>query len=199
MKPIQLLVMKLCTGPKALIIELPAEQEASCLQASFLTVALNILAETGQAVAVVENGEMRHCALLSPKNNLVLDSTGIRPLEQFNEYWQRMTVGKTTIQQMTIADLVSLCPPESGFFARALSSFEKVVVKHLPITALAPAIVGYQVHSRDQEHWADRPSFEILSMEMAHQDLVEARGSQPDAGWLMVAILDGDIEAPTFA
>lgn len=70
MKPIQLLVMKLCTGPKALIIELPAEQEASCLQASFLTVALNILAETGQAVAVVENGEMRHCALLSPKTIL---------------------------------------------------------------------------------------------------------------------------------
>ncbi|WP_439126157.1 MAG: hypothetical protein ACNJA3_27705 (plasmid) [Pseudomonas rhizophila] len=199
MKPIQLLVMKLCTGTKTLIIELPAEQEASCLQASFLTVALNILAETGQAVAVVENGEMRHCALLSPKNNLVLDSTGIRPLEQFNEYWQHMTVGKATIQQMTIADLVSLCPPESNFFARALSSFEKVVVKHLPMTALAPAIVGYQVHNGDQEHWADRPSFEILSMEMAHQDLVEAREAQPGAGWLMIAILDGDIEAPTFA
>lgn len=199
MKPIQLLVMKLCTGPNGLIIELPAEQESSCLQASFLTVALNILAETGQAVAVIENGEMRHCALLSPKNNLVLDSSGIRPGEQFNEYWQRLTSGKATIQQMSIADLVALCPPESGFFARALSSFEKVVVKNVPMTALAPAIVGYQVHNRDQEHWADRPSFEILPMEMAHQDLLEAREEQPGAGWLMVAILDGDIETPTFA
>ncbi|RMM39146.1 hypothetical protein QO021_28640 (plasmid) [Pseudomonas amygdali pv. lachrymans] len=199
MKPIQLLVMKLCTGPRSLIIDLPSEPEGSCLQASFLTVALNILGETGQAVVVLINGELCHCALLSPKNNLVLDSAGIKPLDQFQQYWLRLTDAKATFQQMTIADLIALCPPESGFFARALSSFEKVVVKHLPMTALAPAIVGYQVHNRYQEHWGDRPSFEILPLEMAHQDLIEARGAQPHAGWQMIAVLDGDIESPTFA
>ncbi|SBW84443.1 hypothetical protein PVE_R2G0416 [Pseudomonas veronii 1YdBTEX2] len=191
--------MKLCTGPRSLIVDLPAEPEASCLQASFLTVALNILGETGQAVVVLENGELRHCALLSPKNNLVLDSAGIQPLEKFQQYWLRLTDAKATIQQMTIAGLVALSPPESGFFARALSTFEKVVVKHLPVTALAPAILGYQVHNSDQEHWAGRPSFEILPMEMAHQDLIEARDAHPKAGWQMIAVLDGDIESPTFA
>ncbi len=61
----------------------------------------------------------------------------------------------------------------------------------------APAIIGYQVQNAAGENWGDRPSFEILTAETAIADLQAAR-QLSDGLWLMVAILDGDIEEPTF-
>jgi hypothetical protein len=61
---------------------------------------------------------------------------------------------------------------------------------------MSSRIVGYQVHDHRGNHWADRSSFEILTEETALNDLKAARNGQ--GCWLMTAILDGDIEKPTF-
>lgn len=61
----------------------------------------------------------------------------------------------------------------------------------------SPAILGYQVQNADGENWGGRPSFEILTAETAITDLQAARRSS-EGLWLLVAILDGDIEEPTF-
>lgn len=60
-----------------------------------------------------------------------------------------------------------------------------------------PAIVGYQVQDERGNNWGERASFEILSQALAISDLKEARANSSGT-WLMIAILDGDVEEPTF-
>lgn len=197
MTPIQKLLFEFLYGDPSAMIDLPSEPCASNLQASFLTVALNIIGQTNRAMAVIEGGELVHCALYAPQSALVLDASGIRPATVFENLWSDRRKGKVTIQEMTITELEVLCPPESAFFARALASFEKVVAKYFKLDSLPP-ILGFQVQNKFGNNWLDRPSYEILPQDRAHQALVDARSSQPDSGWSMVAILDGDIEEPTF-
>jgi hypothetical protein len=61
---------------------------------------------------------------------------------------------------------------------------------------MSSRIVGYQVHDHRGNHWAGRPSYEILTEETALSELKAARKGQ--GCWLMTAVLDGDIEEPTF-
>lgn len=60
-----------------------------------------------------------------------------------------------------------------------------------------PKIIGYQVQNADGENWDDRPSYEVLTAETATAELLEARKSGT-GHWLMIAILDGDIEDVEF-
>lgn len=60
-----------------------------------------------------------------------------------------------------------------------------------------PKIVGYQVQDEKGNNWADRPSFLILSQKTALSDMAEARRRQFGL-WLMIVILDGDIEQPEY-
>lgn len=198
MTPIQQLMHQMVHGDSSLVLDLPSEPDTTTLQSSFLTVALNIIGQTGRAMAVIEDGELVHCALFAPQSGLVLDSTGIRPATDFQSAWFVRRAGMASIQDLTIAELEVICPPESGFFARALSSFEKVVVKHFKSNEL-PAIVGFQVKNEDGYHWGGRPSFEILSQDIAHHDLVTARFAQPEKKWVMITVLEGDIQDPKFA
>ncbi len=60
------------------------------------------------------------------------------------------------------------------------------------------SIMGYQVaNAVTGEYWGDRPSFEILTEQTAIKDIQEARESG-QVGWVMHAILAGDIEEPTY-
>ena len=59
-------------------------------------------------------------------------------------------------------------------------------------------IIGYQVQDQHGQHWADRPSYEVLSKPTAIRDLRRARAENPEMCYLMIAILDGDIEEPVF-
>lgn len=61
---------------------------------------------------------------------------------------------------------------------------------------MSSRIVGYQVQDHHGNHWADRPSYEILTEETALSDMEAA--SKGQGCWLMIAILDGDIEEQTF-
>lgn len=62
----------------------------------------------------------------------------------------------------------------------------------------AENIIGYQVKDQHGEHWADRPSYEVLSKQTAIGDLIRARAENPEKSYMMIAILDGDIEEPAF-
>lgn len=58
-------------------------------------------------------------------------------------------------------------------------------------------VIGFQVQNEHGENWGDRPSYEILPEDVAAADLLDARASGV-GNWLMIAILPGDIEEPTF-
>lgn len=60
----------------------------------------------------------------------------------------------------------------------------------------SPQIIGYQVQNSVGDNWADRPSFVVLDAETAIADLLAAR--KADCDWVMIAILEGDIEEPSF-
>jgi hypothetical protein len=57
-------------------------------------------------------------------------------------------------------------------------------------------IVGYQVQTPAGDQWAGRPENIILSQATAIKDLRTARKGQ--GKWLMVAVLEGDVENPSF-
>jgi hypothetical protein len=57
-------------------------------------------------------------------------------------------------------------------------------------------IVGYQVRTPAGDHWANRPDNLIISQGTAIKDLRTARKGQGQ--WLMVAVLEGDVENPSF-
>lgn len=60
-------------------------------------------------------------------------------------------------------------------------------------------IVGYQVTNPiSGDHWDNRPSFEILDQATAIADLEAARAAT-EGHYLLVAILEGDIDDPLFA
>jgi hypothetical protein len=61
---------------------------------------------------------------------------------------------------------------------------------------MSAKIVGYQVHDHRGNHWANRPSYFILTEETALSDLETARKGQ--GCWIMTAVLEGDIEEATF-
>lgn len=73
---------------------------------------------------------------------------------------------------------------------------EEVIVIQKP--EKLPTVVGFQVQNNNGENWNDRPSYEILTQELAVKDLVEARKQLPAQLWLMVAILENDIQEPTY-
>lgn len=60
-----------------------------------------------------------------------------------------------------------------------------------------PKIVGYQVHDEQGNHWADRPSYLILSQKTAINDMIQARRRQFGL-WSMIVIFQGDIEEPEY-
>jgi len=59
-------------------------------------------------------------------------------------------------------------------------------------------ILGYQVQDQQGNHWANRPSFEILTEQTALKELMESRNNSASACWNIIAITEGDIEEPTF-
>lgn len=60
-------------------------------------------------------------------------------------------------------------------------------------------IIGYQVVNSVNEHWNDRPSFEVLSQSTAEEEYAAAIAEKPEMGWQLEAIVEGMIEKPTFA
>jgi hypothetical protein len=61
---------------------------------------------------------------------------------------------------------------------------------------MSAKIVGYQVQDDRGNNWAGRPSYEILTEATAISDLTAARKGQ--GFWLMIAILEDDIEEPAY-
>ena len=59
-------------------------------------------------------------------------------------------------------------------------------------------IIGYQVQDQHGNNYGDKPSFLVLSEDSAVSDLMEARKRYKDDCYVMVAILEGDIEEPSF-
>lgn len=59
-------------------------------------------------------------------------------------------------------------------------------------------IIGYQVQDQHGNNWADRPSYEILTEQTAIKDLLDARNANNNSLFVMIAIIEGDIEEPTF-
>jgi hypothetical protein len=57
-------------------------------------------------------------------------------------------------------------------------------------------IAGYQVQTPAGDQWAGRPDDLILSQATAIKDLRTARKGQGQ--WLMVVVLEGDVENPSF-
>jgi hypothetical protein len=196
----------LCTGGAALTIEFTSAAESGLLdeKCSFLTLALNIIGETGSAAVIAdEAGRLLHCGLHCPETGLVLDATGIRPAAAQEARWMARLPGGCSQTIMAMDQLEALSPPECGFYARVLAAFEKVAAASIHQSAspaapkALPALVGYQVQNEFGVHWARRASYEILNQETATADLFAARTS-PVGTWLMVAIFDGDIEDPAF-
>lgn len=59
--------------------------------------------------------------------------------------------------------------------------------------------VGYQIVDSEGNTWGDRPSFEIVSSyTAATAEMLEARAREPNAGWELVTIKEGDVEDPNF-
>lgn len=58
-------------------------------------------------------------------------------------------------------------------------------------------IIGYQVQDEHGNNWGNRPSYHILTEQAATRDLHQSR-EELSANFVMVAILNGDIEQPTF-
>jgi hypothetical protein len=59
-------------------------------------------------------------------------------------------------------------------------------------------IIGYQVQNYNGEHWGGRDSYVILDELTAKQDLLSARIARSSTAYMMIAILDGDIDGPQF-
>lgn len=98
---------------------------------------------------------------------------------------------------------LSWCLPSSCYSLDLRhSGTQKPTCRSAQMTALnqaipTPKIIGYQVQNADGENWDDRPSYEVLTAETATAELLEARKSGT-GHWLMIAILDGDIEDVEF-
>lgn len=74
---------------------------------------------------------------------------------------------------------------------------DRALSQHQPGRDQMP-ITGYQVVcGNTDEHWADRPSFEILTLECAQLDLREALRANRGA-YRLVIIRKGDIEEPSY-
>lgn len=200
-------IQLLRTGDAALTIEFTDDAQSGLLteQCSFLTLALDIIGETRKAAVITDqNGHLIHCGLYCVETGLVLDAAGIRPVTQQEAKWEALHPGLCNHAVIGIDELKALSPPESLFFSRVLARFDKVAAAHLPKDESAestsqgvPSVIGYQVHNQDGEQWAGRYSFEILNQETATRDLLAARGNGQGL-WLMIAILDGDVEGPVF-
>ncbi|WP_199438383.1 hypothetical protein [Vibrio owensii] len=59
-------------------------------------------------------------------------------------------------------------------------------------------IIGYQVQNKQQNHWKNRPSYEVLTQLTALQEFQQACIEDPEGNYSLLSIMEGDIEDPTF-
>lgn len=197
MKAIQQVVNQFLTQSPDFTLQVNAFSESGVSGASFLTLGLEIIAETGKAVIVEDAlGEVVHTTLFNPSNDLIIDGRGIQPLERLRASLVGSATNFCTARVISIQELREICPPESQFFGRVLSAFDRAAEEVMTPALARPVVAGYQVVDGHGNHWGGRFSFQILSVELALDDMAHARSAQSGQGWRMVVVLEGDIQHP---
>lgn len=197
MKAIQQVVEQFLTQPSNFRLRMEAIACSGISGASFLTLGLDIIAETGKAIIVVDAaGTIVHTALHNPSNGLVIDGTGIQPLTTLQASVSSFIGCPCTVREVSIQELRDVCPPESQFYGRVLSAFDRAAAEIMKPALARPVVAGYQVVDDLGKHWGGRFSFQILGVELALDDMAQARSAESGKDWRMVVVLEGDILNP---
>lgn len=196
MKAIQQVVDQFLTQSADFTLQINAFSDGVS-DASFLTLGLEIIAETGKAVIVEDSrGVVVYTSLFNPTNALIIDGRGIQPLELLRASLRGSATNFCTARVITIQELREICPPESQFYGRVLSVFDRASAEIMKPALVRPVVAGYQVVDDLGKHWGGRFSFQILGVELALDDMAQARSAESGKDWRMVVVLEGDILNP---